>query len=75
MSSNKLYKYLKMTRKDCVNKPAIILVEELECFIQILFPIEFVSMHCCSDELDIVDCSIFINISLIMIDHKNSKYV
>jgi hypothetical protein len=48
----------------CKYSPAVIFIEVLECLKQILVSFELVSMHCGSDELNIVDGSIPINISL-----------
>lgn len=44
--------------------PAVIFIEVLEGLKQMLVPFKLVSMHCGSDELNIVDGSIPINISL-----------
>jgi len=44
--------------------PAVIFIKVLECLKQMLVPFELVSMHCGSDELNIVNGSIPINISL-----------
>lgn len=47
-----------------LNLPAVVLVEVLECGVEVLFPVHSVHVHRRGDELLVVDQSIAVGISL-----------